>query len=85
MSRPRAASPSTALTCARSEPHAWQRRVSAIFQDFTRYDLSARDNVTFGAIERANDDNALVDAARQAGALAVVEDLPHGWDTRLSR
>ncbi len=67
------------------EPHAWQRRVSAIFQDFTRYDLSARDNVTFGAIERANDDNALVDAARQAGALAVVEDLPHGWDTRLSR
>ena len=67
------------------DPRAWQRRISAIFQDFTRYDLSARDNVAFGAIEQAGDDETLIAAARSAGALTVVDDLPRGWQTRLSR
>lgn len=63
----------------------WQRRVAAIFQDFTRYELSARDNVGFGGVERA-DDLALLDrAADRAGATALTEGLPGGWDTVLSR
>ena len=63
----------------------WQRRVSAIFQDFAHFALSARDNVTFGAPEQADNQSALVEAARKAGALEVIEALPCGWETVLSR
>jgi ATP-binding cassette subfamily B protein len=63
----------------------WQRRVAAIFQDFTRYELSAHDNVAFGGIERVGNRAAVVLAAERAGALSLVADLPAGWDTVLSR
>lgn len=67
------------------DPRAWQRQISAIFQDFSRYELTARDNVTFGAVERAGDERALVAAAERAGALEFVNELSGGWETRLSR
>ena len=67
------------------DPRAWQRRVAAIFQDFIQYHLTARENVTFGALERAHDEAALEDTARRSGALAVVEALPNGWETRPAR
>jgi len=66
-------------------PRVWQRRVSAIFQDFVRFALPARDNVAFGAPEQLDNQPALVDAARRAGALELIEALPRGWDTVLSR
>ena len=67
------------------EPRAWQRRIAAIFQDFQRYDLPARDNVGFGAPHIASDDAALDRAAAKAGATPVVDELPERWDTPLSR
>jgi ATP-binding cassette, subfamily B, bacterial len=67
------------------DPEQWQRRVAAIFQDFTRYELTAADNVGFGAIDLIEDREALADAASQAGALDIIEALPEGWDTTLSR
>lgn len=63
----------------------WQRRVTAVFQDFAQYQLSAHDNVGLGAPELADDLERLREAARQAGALELIEALPHGWDTVLSR
>ena len=67
------------------QPDKWQRRVAAIFQDFTRYELRARDNVAFGALELSGDDDALQAAVEQAGAADVVAAMPNGWDTVLSR
>jgi ATP-binding cassette subfamily B protein len=66
-------------------PTAWQQRIAAIFQDFQRYDLAARDNVGFGAPHIAADDGALDRAAAKAGATSVVDELPQRWDTPLSR
>ena len=43
--RQRAPSRSTASTCASSTSTAWRSRVTAVFQDFVRYELSLRDNV----------------------------------------
>ncbi|HEY7293905.1 MAG TPA: ATP-binding cassette domain-containing protein, partial [Dehalococcoidia bacterium] len=63
----------------------WQRRVSAIFQDFVHFALPVRDNIGFGAIEQVDSQPALVEAARKAGVLEVIEALPRGWDTVLSR
>lgn len=64
---------------------SWQRRVAAIFQDFVRYPLSARDNVGFGHLARTGDGPSVVEAARLAGAEDVVNSLPAAWDTPLSR
>lgn len=67
------------------DPAAWQRRVAAIFQDFTRYQLTARDNVSFGAPDSGADTAGVVAAAERAGATQLVAELPFGWDTVLSR
>jgi len=67
------------------DPQGWQRQIAVIFQDFVRYDLPARENVGFGAVSRLGDTAALAKAAAKAGALAVIEALPGGWDTVLSR
>lgn len=59
----------------------WQARVAAVFQDFVRYPMTAAANVGFGAKRNG----AHNDAARRADALELVEGLPHGWDTVLTR
>ncbi len=67
------------------EPGAWQRQVSVVNQDFTRYPLPARENVGFGSPAHLDDEAGITAAARQAGALDLIEALPLGWDTVLSR
>jgi ATP-binding cassette, subfamily B, bacterial len=70
------------------DPSAWRRTVAAIFQDFVRYELPARDNIGFGAVEvlRAADaDQHLARAARRAGADAILSGLPKGLATPVSR
>lgn len=66
------------------DPAAWRLRVAVLFQDFAHYQLSARDNIAFGAPELAGDFDRLQAAAGKAGALELIESLPHGWDTILS-
>ena len=63
------------------DPAAWQGRVAAVFQDFVRYPLTAAENVGFGAARNG----AHSVAAARAGALALIEGLPNGWDTVLTR
>jgi ATP-binding cassette subfamily B protein len=67
------------------DPPDWHRRVAAIFQDFTRYHLSVRDNIAMGALDLVGDQRALERAARRAGALSVIEGFSGGWDSILSR
>ncbi len=70
---------------ARFDPVVWRRQVAAIFQDFTRYHLSVRDNVAAGALHHSEELTPLRAAAGRAGALELIESLPNGWDTVLSR
>jgi ABC-type multidrug transport system fused ATPase/permease subunit len=67
------------------DPREWRRGIAAIFQDFNRYHLTARDNIAMGALALADDVERLREAARRAGALELIESLPRGWDTVLSR
>jgi ATP-binding cassette subfamily B protein len=67
------------------DPRGWQRRVAAIFQDFIHYPFSAADNVGFGAVEHLDDRDLLERAAARVGALDLIDSLPHGWDTILTR
>jgi ABC-type multidrug transport system fused ATPase/permease subunit len=67
------------------DPGAWRERVAAIFQDFLRFGLSARDNVGFGGLRVADDAATLARAAERAGVLERIQTLPKGWDTPLMR
>jgi ATP-binding cassette subfamily B protein len=64
---------------------AWRGQVAAIFQDFQRFGLSARDNIGFGGLGLIGDPAALTRAAHEAGVLERIERLPKGWDTPLMR
>ena len=70
---------------AEIDPTGWQRRISAVFQDYARYPVTVRENVTFGHPARANDYDARLRAAERAGLTSVVEHLPKSWYTLLSR
>ena len=67
------------------DPRSWQPRVAAIFQDFVRYELTAADNVRFGAVQADHDLERLRSAADRVGVRELIEALPLGWDTILSR
>jgi ABC-type multidrug transport system fused ATPase/permease subunit len=67
------------------DPVGWRSRVAVLFQDFARYQLPVADNVGLGAPELAGDRDRLRAAAGRAGALELIESLPYGWDTILSR
>lgn len=67
------------------DPAEWRRRIAAIFQDFLRFGLPARDNIGFGGLAIADDQAALERAAAKAGILERIEALPGGWDAPLSR
>ncbi|HEU5296840.1 MAG TPA: ABC transporter ATP-binding protein [Burkholderiaceae bacterium] len=60
-----------------------RRQLSVIFQDYARYNLTVRENIWFGDIERAADPPQLARAARQAGAADLIDRLPGGMDTVL--
>ena len=67
------------------DPVSWQRRVAAVFQDYVRCELTAYENVAYGALHRRDDRDGVAEAARLAGAAAIVERLPDGWSTPLTR
>src|SRR5581483_2867956 len=63
------------------DARSWQRQVAVVYQDFTRYPLTARENVGFRDLDGHIDQKAAEEAAAQAGALEVITGLPAGWDT----
>lgn len=67
------------------DPRGWRRMIAAIFQDFIHYELTVRENIAFGAPERAGDFAALERSASRAGILDRINALPAGWETPLAR
>jgi ATP-binding cassette subfamily B protein len=60
------------------------RRVAMTPQEFTRWPLTARENITLGT-PRESGDAAVLEAARASGADRVLKSLPAGLDTSLAR
>ena len=59
--------------------------VAVVFQDFEQYLLPARENIALGRHERFADLDAVVAAARRAGADAFIDALPDAYETLLGR
>jgi ATP-binding cassette subfamily B protein len=62
-----------------------RRSIGVIFQDFVRYQVSARENIGFGQIEELANELRIHTAAERGGADEVIERLPKGYDTLLGR
>jgi ATP-binding cassette, subfamily B, bacterial len=67
------------------DPLAWHRRAAAVFQDYVQFELSAYDNIAYGALHNRQDRAGVEAAARLAGAEELIGRLGLGWDTPLSR
>ncbi|MFI5908133.1 ABC transporter ATP-binding protein [Dactylosporangium sp. NPDC051541] len=63
----------------------WRRRISVVFQDFVRYQLSAADNIMLGNAAVPRDAAAFAQAVHDAGLAGFGKSLPDGWNTPLAR
>jgi len=67
------------------DPDRLRASVTALFQDFIRYELSARTNIAFGRPSRSADGASIEEAATVAGAHHFLTALPVGYETLLSK
>ncbi len=63
----------------------WRSKIAVIFQEFLRYEVSAADNIGFGAIGCLDDRPGIRAAAQAAGIAGALDILPAGMDTPLAR
>jgi ATP-binding cassette, subfamily B, bacterial len=65
--------------------HDLRKHISAIFQDYGRYFLSATENIRLGDQGESMEEAFVIDAARRAGIHEVIEALPNGYETILGK
>jgi ATP-binding cassette subfamily B protein len=61
------------------------REIGVIFQDFMRYDLTARENIAIGRIEDQDNVFRVRSAAHKSLAEDVIRNMPKGYDQVLGR
>ena len=61
------------------------REIGVIFQDFMRYEMTARDNIAVGRVDREHNEAEIEFAAHKSLADTVVAKLEHGYDQTLGR
>ena len=63
----------------------YREQFGVIFQDFTHYFDSVRENIRYGDVRLPADSPRIPDAARSAGAAELIDTLPSNYDTLLGR
>ncbi|QXP82900.1 ABC transporter ATP-binding protein [Methylococcus sp. Mc7] len=61
----------------------WRKQIGVVFQDFGRYQFTARENIGFGDLSALNVPGRIERAAGLSGADGAIASLPHGYDTLL--
>ncbi|MFF0267540.1 ABC transporter ATP-binding protein [Kribbella sp. NPDC004536] len=67
------------------QPDAWRSQLSAGFQDFVKFEFTAREVVAIGDLTRAGDEGAVLTAIGRGDAESVVAGLPNGLDSQLGK
>ena len=62
-----------------------RQNITAVFQDYAQFHLTAAQNIGIADLERAEDRSAIIRAAEQGGADEVISRLPNGYDSQLGR
>ncbi|MGV9253486.1 ABC transporter ATP-binding protein [Streptomyces sp. NPDC003697] len=66
-------------------PAELRARVSAVFQDYMEYDMTAAESIAQGDLGALDTPERIREAATRAGVHATLSALPQGYDTLLSR
>ena len=61
------------------------KEIGVIFQDFMRYEMTARENIGVGRIEQVEATDLIIDAAHKSLADEVIAKLPEGYEQMLGR
>jgi ATP-binding cassette subfamily B protein len=67
------------------DPVAYRKLFSIVFQDFSKYSDTARDNIRYQDIGKGQVAEDIESAARKAGAESFIKKLVQGYDTPLTR
>ncbi|MFA6010397.1 MAG: ABC transporter ATP-binding protein [Desulfobacteraceae bacterium] len=62
-----------------------RKKISVVFQDYIKYQLTVKENIWLGQVERPLDDADVIKAARFANAHDMIENLPNSYDTLLGK
>ncbi|NEA34325.1 ABC transporter ATP-binding protein [Streptomyces sp. SID13031] len=62
-----------------------RRRIGVVFQDFMSYDLTAAENIAVGDLAALHDPDRIRSAAQAGGIDTALEQLPHQYETMLTR
>lgn len=71
------------IPVASYQPRSLWNKTSAVYQDFTHYQLSMRENIGFGDVNLLTNETALNDVLKEVGLEEVVARLPQGLDSQL--
>jgi len=66
-------------------PEELRRAITAIFQDFVRYDFTAEENIAFGDLSALGDRERVESAAGRAHAATLIERLPKRYGQILGK
>jgi ATP-binding cassette subfamily B protein len=61
------------------------QEIGVIFQDFMRYEMTARENIAIGRVEFPHTEEEIENAAQKSLAQGVIEKMPHHYDQMLGR
>lgn len=68
---------------AQIDPDGWRSRLSAAFQDFSKFEFLVREAVGIADLDRIEERAAVTAALQRAGADGLVANLPDGSETQL--
>ena len=71
------------VSLARIRASEWRAAAAGAFQDFFRFEFTARESIGVGDVARATDDRAVHTGITRAGADDVVARFPSGLETQL--
>lgn len=63
----------------------WREQIGVVFQDFSRYHMTARENIGLGRATLIDELSVVKAAAEKGGAAAVIRRLPAGYETMLGK
>ncbi|ANS68997.1 ABC-type multidrug transport system, ATPase and permease component [Streptomyces lincolnensis] len=70
---------------AQFAPEDWRSRITVAFQDPVHIEMSLRDTIGLGRLQRRDDPERILEALRTAGGDKLLASLPEGLETRLGR
>ncbi len=61
------------------------RNIGVIFQDFVRFEMTAKENIAIGRVDKPHTETELASAAHKSLADTVIDKLSGGYDQMLGR